>query len=186
MTKVIYYLPGAGGRLDAGLGQGLLGRGFSIVGRESDGAFQRLRFDERVRLVADDLQTDFWRDDALVVANSFGAYLFLHAQAGLPPYPGKVLLLSPIVGEAAAPGGGPHFVPPFSTRLLELAQAGQMPVPQRCEVHVGSEDWQSDTVAVTRLGSLLGIPITVVPGAGHMLGQDYVGGVLVSWLPPML
>jgi uncharacterized protein len=34
----------------------------------------------------------------LVVCNSFGAYLFLRAQAGMSPFPGHLLLLSPIVG----------------------------------------------------------------------------------------
>lgn len=182
MTRTIYYLPGSGGRLDVGLGHALLSRGYNVVGRESVGAFQRLRFDERVQLVAEDLEADFWRDDALVVANSFGAYLFLHAQAQLPPFPGRVLLLSPIVGQATAPKGGPHFVPPYATRLLELAQAGTMPVPRHCEMHVGSEDWQSDPVAVTRLGGLLGVSGIVVPGGEHMLGKEYVGGVLDGWL----
>jgi hypothetical protein len=41
--------------------------------------------------VTDDLQADFWRNDEMVVANSFWAYLFLHAQAGLPACPGKML-----------------------------------------------------------------------------------------------
>ena len=182
MARSIYYLPGSGGRLEAGLGQALLSRGYNVIGRESVGDFQRLRFDERVGLVAGDLEADFWRDDALVVANSFGAYLFLHAQAGLPPFPGKVLLLSPIVGEATAPKGGLQFVPPYARRLLELAQAGSMPIPRLCEMHVGSEDWQSDPVAVTRLASLLGVPVTVVPGDGHMLGKDYVGRLLDGWL----
>jgi hypothetical protein len=57
-----------------------------------------------------------------------------------------------------------------------------MPIPRLCEMHVGSEDWQSDPVAVTRLASLLGLPVTVVPRDGHMLGKDYVGRLLDGWL----
>lgn len=136
----------------------------------------------RVRLVADDLQTNFWGADALVIANSIGAYLFLHALSQLPPYPGKALLLSPIVGEASAPNGGPHFVPPYAARLLELAQAGSIEPPKRCEMHVGSEDWQSDPAAVARLGGLLGVPFNVVPGGGHLLDKGYIENLLDRWL----
>jgi hypothetical protein len=47
--------------------------------------------------VAQDLRAHFWDESARVIANSFGAYLFLYAQARLPAFPGRVLLLSPIV-----------------------------------------------------------------------------------------
>lgn len=47
----IYYLPGLGGRLDAGLGEELLRRGFALRGRETVGAFKRLRFGEQVDAV---------------------------------------------------------------------------------------------------------------------------------------
>ena len=182
MNSTIYYLPGAGGRLDAGLGEAIRSRGYDVEGRELVGAFQRLRFDDRIRIVADDVQSRFWYENALVVANSMGAYLFLHALSQLPPYPGRVLLFSPIVGEASAPMGGPRFVPPYAARLVELAQAQQMPMIKQCEMHVGSEDWQSDPVAVTRLAALLKVPVQVVPNSGHMLAKAYVGEVLNRWL----
>jgi alpha-beta hydrolase superfamily lysophospholipase len=95
MSKTVYYLTGMGGRLDTGLGQGLLSRGVGIAGRELVGEFRRLDFQQQIDLVADDLKADHWHEDAHVIANSFGAYLFLHAQAQLPPYVGKVILLSP-------------------------------------------------------------------------------------------
>lgn len=88
------------GRLAAGLGEELMQRGWGVAGRETVGDFRALRFGEQVVAVADDLEDHFWREDARVVAVSFGAYLFLHAQAQLPAFPGRALLLSPIVGEA--------------------------------------------------------------------------------------
>ena len=36
-----------------------------------------------------------------------------------------------------------NFIPPYAEKLLELASTGQFPVPVNCEIHVGSEDWQS-------------------------------------------
>ena len=60
----------------------------------------------------------------MVVANSYGAYLFLHAQTLIDPFPGRVLLLSPIVGEFSNSESKTFFVPPRARQLMELLQAG--------------------------------------------------------------
>ncbi|ALK91342.1 alpha/beta hydrolase [Limnohabitans sp. 103DPR2] len=181
MNNAVYYLTGMGGRLDAGLGQGLLSRGFEIAGRELVGEFRKLDFQQQVDLVVSDLQSNFWQEDARVIANSFGAYLFLHAQAQMEPYIGKVILLSPIVGEFSNEETRMNFIPPLADKLLQLAKANSFPIPKQCEVHVGSEDWQSNPANVTTFGSMLGIDVTVVPNAGHMLPKEYVGDLLDKW-----
>lgn len=178
----LYYLPGRGSRLDAGLGIELESRGYTVVGRETTGQFQRLRFSEQIEVIAEDLTTQFWHHEARVVAHSFGAYLFLHAQASLPPFPGKVLLLSPVIGGSAAPGNGPRFYPPFADRLLYLARAGKLRVPTSCEIHVGALDWQCSPEGLRSFGELMGIPVSVVPEAGHRLDETYVRRLLDAWL----
>jgi hypothetical protein len=100
----------------------------------------------------------------------------------MEPYIGKVILLSPIVGEFANEETQMNFIPPRAEKLLELARAGQLPVPKQCQIHVGSEDWQSNPANVTAFGELLGIDVTVVPNAGHMLPKEYVGALLDRWL----
>lgn len=182
MVRSVYYLTGMGGRLDTGLGQGLLSRGCEISGRELVGEFRKLDFQKQIDHIVDDLIGNFWHEDACVIANSFGAYLFLHAQAQIPAYVGRVILLSPIVGEFANEETQMNFIPPRAEKLLELARAGLFPVPKQCQVHVGSEDWQSNPTNVTAFGELLGIDVTVVPNAGHMLPKEYVGGLLDRWL----
>lgn len=180
--STVYYLPGNGGRLETGLGEGLMERGWSIAGRETIGEFRSLRFRDQVAIVAEDLRDHFWREDARVVAVSFGAYLFLHAQSQLPPYVGSVLLLSPILGEVCDDATGMNFVPPMADRLRELAEGGRFPAPSRCHIHVGSEDWQSNPQNALTFGQRVGIGVTVVEGAGHQLGKAYVGPVLDTWL----
>ena len=182
MSRHVYYLTGMGGRLDSGLGQGLLSRGCEISGRELVGEFRKLDFQEQIDHIVEDLRDNFWHEDARVIANSFGAYLFLHAQTQMPAYLGRLILLSPIVGEFANEETQMNFIPPRADKLLELARAGRFPVPKQCQVHVGSEDWQSNPVNVTTFGSMLGIPVTVVPNAGHMLPKEYVGDLLDKWL----
>ena len=179
---VIYYLPGRGGRLDAGLGKALLDRGYSICGRQTFGEFQRLGFTDQLHVIADDLKAQFWHTDAMVIANSYGAYLYLHAQRGMPAFPGKVLLLSPVLGGSSAPGGSPTFLPPFADRLMELARSGELTFPANCEIHVGEHEWQCQPDRVAEFGALLGIPVTIVPGGGHQLEKSYVSGILDRWL----
>lgn len=182
MEKTIYLLPGRGGRLTKGLGAELFARGYRVVGRELHGDFQRLPFASHVDCVADDLVSEFWHQEAMVVANSFGAYLFLQAQAQVAAFPGRVLLLSPIVGETANEEQMMFFVPPRARKLHELVFSGGYPMPVSCEIHVGEEDWQSNPPNVRAIGLALNIPVTIVPNAGHRLELNYVGSVLDRWL----
>ena len=178
----IYYLPGRGGRLLSGLGVALRERGLEVVGRELVGDFKRMRFSDQVSRIAQDLKDAHWSSDARVIANSYGAYLFLHAQIEMLPFPGKVLLLSPIVGGAPAPGGKAGFSPPFAERIFEHAERGAMNAPVSCEMHVGEQDWQCMPSRVAALGALLDVPVHEVRGGGHMLEKGYVAGVLNRWL----
>jgi pimeloyl-ACP methyl ester carboxylesterase len=178
----IYYLPGYGGQLGTGLGQGLMDRGFDVTGRETRGDFRNLPFEDQVRTVMQDLQDHFWHEQAQVVCNSFGSYLFLHAQSQLPAFVGRVLLLSPIVGEFTNEQARTSFSPPRPERLKQLAQAGQFKPPVNCEIHVGEDDWQSIPANVQVFGRITGIPVTVVPKGGHDLGKGYVGPLLDRWL----
>lgn len=183
--STVYYLPGYGGQLANGLGQALLDRGFNVAGRETRGDFRALPFHEQVQTIRQDLRDHFWHERARVVCNSFGAYLFLHAQAQMDAFIGRVLLLSPIVGEFSNEQAQLSFSPPYPTRLRELAEAGQFKSPAQCEIHVGEEDWQSIPANVQAFGGLTGITVTVVPKGGHDLGKKYVGPLLGRWLEPM-
>jgi alpha-beta hydrolase superfamily lysophospholipase len=182
MNRTVYYLTGMGGRLDSGLGQALLSRGLEIAGRELVGEFRKLDFQDQIDHIVDDLQGNFWHVDSRVIANSFGAYLFLHAQAQMEPYIGKVILLSPIVGEFGNDVTQMNFIPPRAEKLRKLAEAGTFPLPEQCQIHVGAEDWQSNPANVTAIGALLGLDVTVVPDAGHILPKEYVGALLDKWL----
>lgn len=178
----VYYLPGFGGRIDTGLGAALTERGVAVTGRATVGEFRGLRFTEQVGTVVDDLRTHFWHQDARVVANSSGAYLFLHASLAFGAFPGRVLLLSPIVGAFADPSKPMHFTPPRPEVLLRHAIAGSLPRHRSCEVWVGQDDWQSVPADVQKVGAALGASVTVVPQRGHLLGADVVGPVLDGWL----
>ena len=182
MNNTVYYLPGMGGRLNTGLGRGIHDHGFKVVGRETRGDFQKYSFQAKIDLVANDLEEHFWHEDAKVIANSFGAYLFFHAQLHMRPYPGKVLILSPIIGGSNHDETMMRFYPPRADVLVQAATDGLFPCPINAQIHVGSEDWQSGPEGVVSFGDAVGIPVSVVSEQGHMLAVDYVGKLLVEHL----
>jgi len=183
MTRTVYYLTGMNGHLAKGLGEALLSRDVDVSGRELVDDFRSLGFQEQIDTVCDDLTNHFWSKESYVIANSFGAYLFLHSMAKLnKTYEGKVLLLSPIVGEFSNEETLMNFIPPRPTYLYEVAERGEFPKLTNCEIHVGSEDWQSNPRNVSRFAELVGIEVHVVQDGGHMLPKDYVGNLLDSWL----
>ena len=182
MSTSIYFLPGHGGRISNSLGQELVRRGFDVLGRETVGDFKKLDFDVQVETVAADLKTSFWHSNARVIANSYGAYLLLLALSSLTTFPGKILLLSPIVGEFANYQTRIGFIPPYANRLHALASKSLYPIPNNCQIHVGSQDWQSNPDNVTAFAALVNAQVTMLEGAGHSLPKEYVASLLDTWL----
>jgi hypothetical protein len=183
MTITVYYLTGMNGRLRTGLGEALLSRGVDVTGRELVDDFKGLDFQDQVNTVCDDLINHFNHKDSYVVANSFGAYLFLHAQAKLgKTYEANVILLSPIVGEFGNDESSLSFIPPKARFLQEVADQGLFPKLTNCEIHVGSEDWQSNPSNVTKFANSVGLKVHVVQDGDHMLPKEYVGCLLDKWL----
>ena len=182
MRSSIYYLTGMGGQLTKGLGEELVNRGLTVSGQELIGEFKNLSFQEQIDQVSSNLQQHFWSTDSRVIANSFGAYLFLHAQASMEPYIGKVLLLSPIVGDFDDEDSIRSFSPPRPYILSEMIDKQVYPTPVNCQIHVGELDWQSNPKNVSKLGLSLNIPVSIVPNAGHMLPKEYIKTVLDNWL----
>ena len=177
-----YYLPGMGGRLNTGLGRGIHDRGYKVVGRETLGEFQKYSFQDKIDLVANDLEKYFWHEKSKVIVNSFGAYLFLHAQLQMKPYPGRVLILSPIIGGSNHNETMMRFYPPRADMLVQAATDGVFPCPLNAQIHVGSEDWQSGTEGLVSFGAITGMPVAIVDNQGHMLSVDHVGGLLDGFL----
>ena len=181
-ASTVYLLPGLRGSLTSGLGAELQRLGLSVTGRETVGNFDQLPFVNKVEAIANDLQTHFWHPDAKVVANSFGAYLFLNAQALLDPFPGKVLLLSALLGEGEDPVTGRAFSLPRSESLQRLLASGRYPLPCKLQVHVGELDWQANPDRWKALAPEIGVDLYVVPEQGHRLDHGYVRSLLERWI----
>ena len=182
MNNGIYYLPGRGGKIDTGLGLVLSQRGYTVTGREVTDDLARFDFQQQIEVITSDLRNRCWNAEAQLVAVSYGAYLLMHALAGMRPFPGKVLLLSPILGGATDGTSWSSFTPPRADRLMKLVYAGKFPQPAAMEVHVGDGDWQSNPVRVSQLEECLNAECFYAVNTGHTLGAHYVSRVLDHWL----
>ena len=181
--KPIYFIPGRGESLDEGIGQVIASMGFSVKGREMISDFARLGFSEQLALIRSDLESDFWRPESVLIGRSYGAYLLLHTLAELEPFPGKVLLFSPVLGAAISEDRRSGVLPPRSKLLLKLADSGGFPAPCSLEIHTGAKDNGCDPALAIRFASLVGnTKLYIVPGSGHEFDEDYVRSVLDRFL----
>jgi len=177
-TETIYYLTGRGGELDKGVGRALLDMRYQLSGREMSGTFDLLSIQNQIDLITQDLLDGFWHSEAKVIAVSYGAYLLLHTLSALKPYPGKILLLSPVLGGVINKIEMRYFSPPRADKLMSLAEKKEFPIPNEIEFHIGEHDWQCPFKRVVDFSEAVKGKCHVVPDTGHKLGKEYVTLIL--------
>jgi hypothetical protein len=187
----IYYVPGRGGRLNAGLGLELSARGYDLIGREIAGPgphdqsnpFASLSFQQQVEVIQHDLQTHFWAPEALVIGNSFGAYLIAHSILQSGCFPGKCLFISPVLG--AVKTNGMLFKPPKSGALKDAIDSQSFPSIV-LDIIVGSRDEHFLPDLAENLDRVMIGSVTTVDGEGHRLNHKILKAKLNQWLPSTL
>ena len=183
----LYFIPQPGEDFDDCLGRLMARMGYTIHGREIISDFARRRISEQVALIGSDLQLAFWCRDAVLVGRSYGAYLLLHTLADMDPFPGKILLCSPVLGAAVAKDGFYVSRPPRAEKLVKLAESNRFPAPHYMEIHTGAEDNDCHPLLATRFASMVGnTKLQIVAGAGHQLSEEYLQGVLSKFLDATL
>ena len=187
----IYYCPGRGGRLNSGLGLEISARGFDLIGREIAGPgprdqsnpFASLSFQQQVEVIQHDLKTHAWTRDALVIGNSFGAYLIAHSILQLGYFPGKCLFISPVLG--AVKTTGMLFKPPKSGALKDAIESQSFPSIM-LDIIVGSRDEHFLPEFAKKLNQETIGSIELIDGEGHRLNHEILKSKLDQWLPPVL
>jgi hypothetical protein len=84
----------------------------------------------------------------------------IYLQAQMQLYVGRLLLLLPIVGDFNTQSANLGFIPPRPDVLFGLAQSKNFPRPMNVEIHVGVDDWQSNSVNVQTFADPLNIKVT--------------------------
>lgn len=181
MDKV-YLVPGRGNKISE-IGGIITELGFNVYGREVLPPFSGYRFPHQLAIIEKDLMSPYWNAEAKLIGHSYGGYLLLHSLSELPPFPGSVLLFSPVLGPASSKDGLFIARPPRADVLLQLATTGQFPMPRHLEIYTGQDDDGCDPVLAETLGSLLpGTRVNIIKGQGHQLSAEIIRKALVQFL----
>jgi len=185
MEKKINLMPGRGDKLNDIIGNTLIEMGFEVYGREILSDFARLHFPQQLEIIKNDLKCQFWHQFALIIGDSYGAYLLLQTLVELAPFPGGILLFSPVLGKAIDKKNLIMSSPPRSKKLLQLAEQKKFPIPRYLEIHTGASDIGCDPQLAKKISSLItGSKIYIVEGEGHRLNKNYIKNILefyVGW-----
>jgi pimeloyl-ACP methyl ester carboxylesterase len=181
--EMVFLVPGRWEGLDGVMGRIISSLGFAVKGRAITPEFLSLWFSEQLNMVEADLRSGFWDVHAALVGHSYGAYILLHALAAMPSFPGRVLLISPVLGPGVTESKNYCVMPPRADRLLETARKGEFPNPGYLEIHTGAMDRGCDPPMAQEFASCIGnVRLYIVPDVGHKLPEDYILGVMREFL----
>jgi predicted alpha/beta hydrolase family esterase len=182
MKNTIYLVPGRGNTL-SDIGDLVHSFDYDVCGRELTPPFSSVKFSEQLEIIQKDLKANFWDVDAKLIGHSFGGYLLLHALSELEPFPGDILLLSPVLGPAIDKERLFISYPPRSQKLLALAEASKFPAPRHMEIHTGSSDNGCSPDIARKIGGLIpGVKVHIVQNQGHELSEIYIKRVISGFL----
>ena len=176
----VLYITGRGGSLNKGLAAYLANSVQGFEGIAVDTLFLKRRPLEQVEFIRQKMVEDTTR---LVIANSYGAYLVLHALAQIEDFiPENVLLLSPLLGVGRAQGGFYMNIPPLLKRLEEAFSVEAVMRPTSIKFLIGELDKQISTDQVSFVDEYFGLgSVQVCPGEGHMLSPQAIQKVLYTF-----
>jgi hypothetical protein len=176
-------MPGRGDKLNDFIGSSIADMGFEVYGREILSNFAQLHFPQQLQIIKNDIKTLFWCEELNLIGDSYGGYLLLHALAELAAFPGRILLLSPVLGQAIDKQNLFMSRPPRAKKLLQLVKTQKFPVPKYLEIHTGAEDKGCDPILAKKISSLLtNSKIFIIKGEGHRLNKTYINGVIRKFI----
>jgi hypothetical protein len=180
MINECFYITGRGGSIHQGLGAFLKSRSHQVTGISLAHDFLQAPFEQQLSSI----QSEFSRlqqHNIPVIANSYGAYLFLNSLIGVAALQTKVLLLSPVVGTLVSKIG--YFKPPYEGRIPAALCDGTLRKPAQLDICCGSLDNQCDLAALATLAKTLHADrYSILDGQGHMIDKHVVAEVVDTFL----
>lgn len=173
--KRLLYLTGRGGNHCAGLGEYLKTLDVVYTGLSITDEFLKADFDQQLNEIDNRIRSS---NPTHVIANSYGAYLLLHALLGSAPLQANVLLLSPILGKGVSHNR--MVRPPMASRLLDVFRSGYFPKPSRLELHMGESDMPELATAVAK--DVRADLLNIIQGQGHTLDYLIVQEIINDFL----
>lgn len=185
MKSPIAYYPGRGSSIHQGLGLDLTEKGYSLIGLDMHQRFLRQPFQNQIKQLWAQVQQRLWSPRGHIIAKSYGAYVLLHALADAEPFPGRILLFSPVLGAAFVRKDGIYrgSIPPRANKLKKMAEQGLFPVPNYLEIHTGALDNGCDPdLAKLLIKSLPNGKIYIKDNCGHSLEPAYELKIALDFL----
>ena len=175
MNKVI-YITGRGGNALEGLGGYVESQADKYVGISINTLFLKQNFESQVEEIRATLLENEGFD---VVANSYGAYLLLHALIGFEGKIASIKLLSPVLGKGISKTKMFSSRPPSVKTLMNSIDDKTLNCPKKTFIYIGEEDMGFCPELTQVYSNYLGENnVFVLKGEGHNLHKQTVRSIL--------
>ena len=170
IVKPIYYVTGRMGSMSHGFGAHLASLGRPYAGRELDADFFKMRHEEQVETILNDLR-EF--KDSLITANSYGAFLILCVLANEAINLSHCFFMSPVTGATFISG---RYFRPAGAKGVESAinDCDFKGTIESLRVIVGELDEQCVPERCCKMSKALGGQTLLVPNDGHQIDPDII------------
>jgi len=178
----VIYITGRGGDANKGLGAYLKALDANRIGLSVNSQFLQLDFQHQVNVVSK-LVGEFDSSNTRIIANSYGAYLCLHALIDAPSYLSQFLLLSPAIGAALNKQSLAYSRMPGYQKYDRAVTEKRLSKPGSLAIHIGDKDDGYDLQRFTDLCAALATgPHHLVENQGHALDKVLIQNIVGQYL----
>lgn len=178
MTVKLRYITGRGGSTTQGLSLYLSTLVDDYQALANDTGLHRLSVDEQINTV-----TNFCKPATHLIANSYGAYLWLLSRINAAPSDTRVLLLSPVMGRAIDPEKMLSSRPPRFRGFENAISKDRITLPQQVRVVTGRDDDVCTYQTAIAQCRKLGIEnLSIIEGEGHNISHALVSKTVADFL----
>jgi hypothetical protein len=143
-------------------------------------SFSKLKFSEQISNIREKLNDFQHNGGHLVIANSFGAYFFLHCVLNNPKLGNlRSLLLSPVLGQSQL--GGLGRIPPQALKLKTHLKAKQLSIKDS-SILAGSIDPVINWQMIGFLQKYDSVKVIIAKGENHQINPDIVQAFIDRWI----
>ena len=178
MTTKLRYITGRGGSATQGLSLYLstLVEDYQVLANNSE--LHKLSIDEQINVTR-----EFCKPATHIIANSYGAYLWLLSRIDAAPSSAHVLLLSPVMGRSVDPEKMILSRPPRLGGLETAVRDGRVCMPTYISVYTGKDDPICDYQTVQKQCELLGMTaLHILERETHALSHGAVANATAEFL----
>jgi hypothetical protein len=178
VTTKLRYITGRGGSATQGLSLYLstLVEDYQALANNSE--LHKLSIDEQINVIR-----GFCEPATHIIANSYGAYLWLLSRIDAAPSSAPVLLLSPVMGRSVDPEKMILSRPPRLGGLETAISDGRVCVPTSISVYTGQNDPICDYQTAQKQCARLGITaLHILERETHALSHSAVANATAEFL----